>query len=70
MIRNEVSAQPITISSTSVPDVRGLGLKDALYLLETCGWKVSVVGKGKVVSQSVTAGALAQKNQPIVLYLN
>jgi cell division protein FtsI (penicillin-binding protein 3) len=53
-----------------VPDVRGMGLKDALYILETNGWKVSVVGKGKVTNQSVNGGLVAQKDQPIVLYLN
>jgi cell division protein FtsI (penicillin-binding protein 3) len=47
-----------------------MGLKDALYMLETSGWKVSVVGKGRVVNQSVAAGMYAQKNKPIVLYLN
>jgi len=70
IVRNQVSLQPIAVSSSSVPDVRGLGLKDALYLLETSGWKVAVVGKGKVVNQSIAAGASVQKNQPIVLYLN
>jgi hypothetical protein len=47
-----------------------MGLKDALYILETNGWKVSVVGKGKVTNQSVNGGLVAQKDQPIVLYLN
>ena len=30
-----------------MPNVKGMGLKDALYLLENMGLKVSVKGKGK-----------------------
>lgn len=66
----QIVAKPINISTATVPDVRGLGLKDALHILETNGWKVSIVGKGKVTGQSVEAGLTAQKDQPIVLYLN
>ena len=35
----------------NVPDVIGMGLKDAVYLLESNGFKVSVTGKGRVRSQ-------------------
>jgi cell division protein FtsI (penicillin-binding protein 3) len=66
----QVITKPVLLTSSAVPDVRGMGLKDALHILETSGWKVSVVGKGKVVNQSIQAGLTAQKNQPIVLYLN
>jgi cell division protein FtsI (penicillin-binding protein 3) len=70
LVQNQVSPQPLNISSAEVPDVRGMGLKDALYILETYGWKVTIVGKGKVMNQSVAAGMIAKKDQPIVLYLN
>ncbi|MGH2645829.1 MAG: penicillin-binding transpeptidase domain-containing protein, partial [Chitinophagaceae bacterium] len=33
--------QPINVSKGSVPDVRGMGLKDALFLLESAGLKVT-----------------------------
>lgn len=39
-----------------VPSVQGMGLKDAIYLLERSGLAVSFSGKGKVVSQSLPAG--------------
>ena len=39
-----------------VPDVRGMGLRDALYLLENRGLQVDFEGQGKVVWQSVRAG--------------
>jgi cell division protein FtsI (penicillin-binding protein 3) len=39
-----------------VPNVMGMGLKDALFLLENSGLKVKVKGRGKVVSQSLRPG--------------
>lgn len=52
------------------PDVKGMGLKDAVYLLENKGLVVVVSGKGKVVSQSVAAGSSFTKGQKILLVLN
>ena len=54
----------ITISSkdesgNKVPDVRGMGLTDAVYVLEKRGLKVSSAGYGKVVSQSILPGTKA-----------
>ncbi|HJA98390.1 MAG TPA: transpeptidase family protein [Candidatus Alistipes avicola] len=40
-----------------MPDVVGMGLKDALFLLESQGLKVSFSGKGTVRSQSIAPGA-------------
>lgn len=39
-----------------VPDVRGLSLRDALFLLENRGLRVAIQGRGKVTEQSVTPG--------------
>jgi len=39
-----------------MPDVKGMGLKDALYLLGNAGLKTRVKGGGKVVAQSIPAG--------------
>lgn len=47
-------------SNNEVPDVRHLGLRDALFLLENRGLKVVIKGTGKVVSQSVKPGTLVQ----------
>ena len=46
----------IEISDGRVPDVRGMGLSDAIYLLESCGLKVTHAGSGAVKSQSIPAG--------------
>ncbi|WP_236059600.1 penicillin-binding protein [Chitinophaga rhizophila] len=53
-----------------VPDVTGMGLKDALYLLENAGMRVIVKGAGKVTSQSLPGGSILGKNQTIVIELS
>lgn len=52
-----------------VPDVSGMGLKDALYLIGNSGLKPLVKGSGKVVSQSIAAGIRVIKGYPIVIEL-
>jgi len=46
-----------------------MGLKDALYLLETMGMKVSVKGRGKVFSQALAPGSIVAKGASVVLEL-
>lgn len=62
--------QVYNTSSSTIPDVRGMGLKDALYVLENNGLTVQINGKGKVVGQSINAGSPVNKGQSIILYLN
>ncbi len=51
-----------------VPDVRGMTLRDALYLLENTGLKVKVEGeKGRVAKQSQFPGSRALKGSTIKL---
>ncbi len=54
----------------TVPNVKGMSVRDALYLLENNGLRVAVVGTGKVVSQSIAAGQLAIKGNGITIVLN
>lgn len=51
-----------------VPNVVGLGLRDAVYVLENRGLKVEVEGFGKVSRQSILPGTRA-RGQNIRLYL-
>ena len=44
--------QPVEISTDKIPDVRGMGLRDALYILESVGYSVNVRGTGKVKFQT------------------
>ena len=57
-------------SGSVTPNVVGMGLKDAVYLLENSGLKVAATGRGRVMNQSVTAGANFKKGQTISLVLN
>ncbi len=57
------------VGDKTVPNVKGMGLKDALYILENRGMKVEVSGSGKVVSQSIEAGKPFMKNTLITLQL-
>ncbi len=57
-------------SDNAVPDVTGMGLKDALYLLENAGLKVSVFGRGKVLYQSLAANSFFKKGESIKIQLN
>ncbi|MEJ7691717.1 penicillin-binding protein [Daejeonella sp.] len=60
----------IRIVEGSVPDVSGMGLKDALYVLGNSGLRPIVRGSGKVMKQSIAAGTRVGKGYPIVLELN
>ncbi len=53
-----------------VPDMRGMSLRDAIYVLENKGYKVSYKGIGRVSSQSIPPGSFATKNRTIGLVLN
>ena len=63
-----VNARPL--NKRTIPNVKGLGLKDALYLLENMNLKVNAKGKGKVVAQSIAPGTVVIKNEPILIDLN
>ena len=52
-----------------MPDVTGMGLKDALFLLEERGLKVSVSGRGAVKSQSIKAGTQIQRGASVQIVL-
>ncbi len=56
--------------SPVTPDVTGMGLKDAVYLLENKGFKTVVSGRGRVINQSISAGSNFTKGQKISLVLN
>lgn len=61
--------QPRRLPERVVPNVVGMGLRDAVYALENRGLKVRPSGVGKVSRQSVLPGTRA-RGQTIVLHLN
>jgi cell division protein FtsI (penicillin-binding protein 3) len=60
----------LSLAGNVVPDVVGMGAKDAVYALESCGLRVSLSGKGDVVSQSVKKGNKVTPGQTVTLILN
>jgi cell division protein FtsI (penicillin-binding protein 3) len=57
-----------TLPESAVPNVVGMGLRDAVYVLENRGLQVQVEGFGKVARQSILPGTRA-RGQQIRLYL-
>ena len=58
------------LADSVMPDISGMKLQDALWLCEQKGLNVKVLGKGKVVKQSIAQGQLIIKGQQIQLELN
>ena len=59
-----------TIEPQTMPNVKGMGLKDALYLLENAGIKVNYEGTGVVKHQSVPPGTPFTRASTIKLILS
>ncbi|MCH7410046.1 transpeptidase family protein [Belliella sp. DSM 111904] len=57
------------VEAPTVPDVNGLSLRDALYVLENKGLRVVYHGKGRVKAQSINPGAAISQNSVISLVL-
>ena len=51
------------------PDVLGMTLRDAIYVLESCGYNVSMKGAGRVTKQSVMPGRKIVKGNKIIIEL-
>ena len=71
-IKNDSNAyipQKLTLIENLVPNVTGMGARDALYLLEKSGLRVNLSGAGKVISQSYMPGRKIIKGTTIGLVL-
>ena len=55
----ELIVKPRQVINRLVPNVVGMGLKDAVYLMERTGLSVIVNGRGTVKSQSLPSGTIA-----------
>ncbi|WP_422354842.1 penicillin-binding protein [Roseivirga pacifica] len=56
-------------SNELVPNVQGMTVRDAVYLLENSGLKVNISGSGRVQNQSLRPGVRISKGQTISLDL-
>ena len=74
-ILDEIDANPVTLNEKKqhdpkrVPNVKGMGAKDAVYLLESLGLRVHLIGMGKVKSQSIPSGNTLVRGKTIQLKL-
>ena len=62
--------QTLEFSGDVMPNVKGMVAMDALYLLENMGLEVDFKGQGRVIKQSLKAGAKIKENQIIELILS
>ena len=60
----------IKMQNGLVPDVRGMSLRDAIYLLENSGLRVKYSGKGRVLRQSPEHGARYNDETVVSLEMN
>ena len=51
-----------TYGKKYIPDVMGMGARDAVFMMESRGVKVRLTGRGKVVKQSPEPGSLIKKH--------
>jgi cell division protein FtsI (penicillin-binding protein 3) len=66
---DELFVNSVKFEDKIVPDMTGMNVTDAVYVLESMGWKVKFDGYGKVKSQSVNAGTELRKGSVINLTL-
>lgn len=66
---NGVAYEEFNTVKGIMPDIKGMGLKDALFLAGNAGLKTKVKGSGKVVAQSIVPGAKIGKGLALILEL-
>ena len=59
----------MNVSKAVMPNIKGMGLKDVIYLLENMGLKVKANGQGKVMVQSIQAGSALTKGMTVYVEL-
>jgi cell division protein FtsI (penicillin-binding protein 3) len=65
-----VKLEQLQMTTGVMPNVVGMGAKDAVYLLEKAGLRVNIAGVGKVTRQSIPSGNKYQKGQTVALQLH
>jgi cell division protein FtsI (penicillin-binding protein 3) len=64
-----LSLKQVTVTRKVIPNVLGMGVREAVYLLENIGLRVVIMGNGSVASQSPYAGQNYTKGQTIKIVL-
>lgn len=66
---SKVSMASVDVKAGKMPDVTGMGARDAVYQLERLGVKVKLSGKGFVARQSIAPGTTLQTGMSCILEL-
>ena len=66
---SKVSMASVDVKAGKMPDVTGMGARDAVYQLERLGVKVKLSGKGFVARQSIAPGTALQAGMSCMLEL-
>ena len=66
---NQIELNTKEVHQNTVPNVIGMGARDALYLLESTGLQTTLSGRGKVKSQSLNEGTIVKKGAKIHILL-
>ena len=66
---NGISYREVSKRRGTVPDVAGMGLKDALFVLGNSGLKPIIIGSGQVIAQSIMPGTQIMKGTKISIAL-
>ena len=67
--QKDVLLTQISSKRDIIPDLTGMGARDAVYLLESRGVKAIVKGRGKVKSQSIYSGTAIKQGMACELHL-
>ena len=68
-MKEDISVESRLESGCTIPSTEGLGLKDALYVIENSGFRCSYTGSGHVAKQTPAAGTKGTKGQTINIVL-
>lgn len=67
---NYIYPDPVEIIRGEIPNVIGMGLKDALHILENMGYRVSFSGRGRVISVDPEVGSPLSMGEIVKIKLN
>jgi cell division protein FtsI (penicillin-binding protein 3) len=68
-LREKIIFKAAAVKSGLLPDLTGMGARDAVFLLENLGFKVQLQGRGAVVQQLPVPGTRMKKGSQVIIQL-
>jgi len=69
VVEKQTRIEQVVVTKNVLPDLTGMGAKDAVFILENMGLRVQVFGRGKVFSQTIKPGTFVKKGNPVIINL-